>query len=474
MTSIYRSLTRRLSLAISALVILVLIVADLAVDGWIEEQFDKSMLEKIGLLETLVKEDSSGVEFDFAGEFMPEFEGTGDPEYFQLWYNGEIFEKSDTLGMVTEDSLPFVSLPLDTFHLEDQTLPDGRMGRIGYIRFVPQIDSGKRADFYKKNGDTPRGTMTLAYAVSSEELHYTLWLIDGSFILALILVPLVIRFTVKNTVTYALLPLTELNANISTLSLGSENLTLTLEEPVEELLPIVNGINRFIAENSRLYEQQKRLTSDIAHELKTPITELTALSEIAMRFPEEASLEESFKPEVLSIAQRMKSIVTSILTIHRYSYKSLVCSDPINLETLITQIIDNHQPERVRLLIDEDVERDVISNQFALESVFNNLLTNALQHSKSDSTVVCSIEKFNHRTMQVVFSNAPSVAYTEKDLTHFFEPLWQKDKARSSTENFGLGLSIVSVLVTAIGGEVKVNLVDEFINFRVLLPIHVD
>ncbi|TPV54358.1 sensor histidine kinase [Aestuariibacter sp. GS-14] len=471
MRSIYKTLTRRLSLAISVLVISVLIIADVAVDGWIENQFNKSMLEKVGMLETLVKEDAEGVEFDFAGEFMPEFEGTGDPEYFQLWRNSEIFEKSDTLSLVSENSLLFVDLPLDTFHLEDYTLPDGRTGRIAYIRFIPQIDSDKRADFYQQQGDTPRNTMTLAYAASTEELYYALWLIDGSFILALILVPLIIRFTVKNTVTYALNPLNELNTKISRLNFGSENLSLSLDRSVEELQPIVNSINRFIIENLRLYEQQKRLTSDIAHELKTPVTELTTLSEIAMRFPGDESLEASFKPEVLSIAHRMKSIITGILTIHGYSGKQLDCSTVVNVQALLTRIIRQQNTNRIVLIAEEGVAFEITSNLFALESAFTNLLANALQHSKPETTVKCRIEKHSHNALLVHFSNIPSDDYSEKDLNQFFEPLWQKDAARTSTENFGLGLTIVSVLIKAIGGNISVRLDGNVIYFSVQLPI---
>ena len=42
------------------------------------------MKAKVGVLQSLVNEDVEGVEFEFAGEYLPEFEGTSSPEYFQL------------------------------------------------------------------------------------------------------------------------------------------------------------------------------------------------------------------------------------------------------------------------------------------------------------------------------------------------------------------------------------------------------
>ena len=99
MISIRKTLTRRLSVAISLLIVTALLITDIAVDGWVERQFNHGVHDKIGLLETLVEEDTTGVEFEFAGEYYPEFTGTNDPEYFQLWYDGETFEKSATLHM---------------------------------------------------------------------------------------------------------------------------------------------------------------------------------------------------------------------------------------------------------------------------------------------------------------------------------------------------------------------------------------
>ena len=63
-------------------------------------------------------------------------------------------------------------------------------------------------------GNDTRPSMVIAYATSTELLNFTLWFIDGAFLFALIIVPLVVRFTVRNTVAYALAPLDALNAKI--------------------------------------------------------------------------------------------------------------------------------------------------------------------------------------------------------------------------------------------------------------------
>ena len=69
MNSIHKKLSRYLSISISLLLICILLATDISVDTWISDEFDRAMVNKVGLLETLVEEDEDGIEFDFAGEF---------------------------------------------------------------------------------------------------------------------------------------------------------------------------------------------------------------------------------------------------------------------------------------------------------------------------------------------------------------------------------------------------------------------
>jgi len=137
MKSIRKTLTRRLSITISLLVIVVLLAADIGVDTWVQREFNQGLKAKVGMLQSLVNEDLDGVEFEFAGEYFPEFEGASSPEYFQLWYKGQVFEKSESLALYTVDELPFENLSLNETVINDITLPDGRSGRI-----IQQLSGG--------------------------------------------------------------------------------------------------------------------------------------------------------------------------------------------------------------------------------------------------------------------------------------------------------------------------------------------
>lgn len=469
MKSIRKTLTRRLSIIISLLVIAVLLAADIGVDSWVEQEFNQAMKAKVGMLQSLVNEDVEGVEFEFAGEYLPEFEGTSSPEYFQLWYKDSTFEKSDTLALYTINELPFSSIALEEYSFQDITLPDGRTGRVIYTRYIPQIDSEDRAEFYRVMGNDTRPSMVIAYATSTELLNFTLWFIDGAFLLALIIVPLVVRFAVRNTVSYALAPLDTLNAKIKGLRFTIRQKHDAFQNDVEELEPITQSLNHFIEDNYSLYLREKRLTSDIAHELKTPVSELINMTEVAIKFPGEIRLEKDFKPRVLQIGTRMKNIISGLMLIQKYSFKSLELTDEIDIQKLVTQLIEIKEARNVKVEVSSNFQLSVKSNRVAVESIINNLIDNAIEHGKTDTEILVNCGVNCSRNVYLRVTNKVGTEINEDDLKHMFEPLWQKDASRTSEDNFGLGLSIVSALCEAVDAEVSVTKTnEEYISFLVI------
>ncbi|MBU2879819.1 ATP-binding protein [Aliiglaciecola lipolytica] len=470
MKSIRKTLTRRLSFFISLIVLIVLLAADITVDTWISDEFERSMINKAGMLMTFVREDHDGLEFEFAGEFLPEFEGTTESEYFQIWHGEDIFERSDTLTMHTIRSLAYKSIPVDSILSEDIKLPDGRSGRVIYSRFIPQIDSEYRSELLnnKQADENFQKPVLLAYAASVENLNFYLWFIDLAFIIAVITIPLLIRLTVRRVVSSALKPIDELNKEIKAIRFSEQNQCSRIKDTASELVPIVESLNHFINENYSLFLREKRLTSDIAHELKTPVTELINLAEIAIRFPEEYNLNSEFKPEVLKISERMKSIISNLMLIHKYSVQTLQCTDEIDPLSLVQQLSTKLNQKRIQI-ISADHSHSILTNAFALESILTNLLTNALQHSVENSTVTVAIKHANKDPLVIDISNICINHLNNEELAGMFEPLWQKDTARTSTENFGLGLTIAKTLANGIGAELTVTGDMQHITFQLIL-----
>ena len=466
--SIHQKLVRSLSFSITAVTIIILVLTDVAVDRWVHDEFKRAMHNKANLLTSLVEEDIDDIEFDFAGEFMPEFEGAIDPEYYQLWRNGKVFERSDTLDLFAINSLEYVELPLNTKLIKDIILPDGRQGQILYYSFMPQVDSDDRSDFQTHLNKTGRQQqpMLLAYALSAEKLNFLMSLIDISFFIAALLVALIVSLIVKRTVKTGLQPLDEFSHNLEKISLADKSAELTLSNKIKELLPIQNSINTFIAENRKLYHKEQRMTSDIAHELKTPIAELINLAEVSLKFPHDEKLATTFTPDVLEISLRLEKIVANILLFHRYSNEKFEKNNVFDVYQVITRLADKCP----RVAIKSEADVLITSNMFAFETIISNLLKNASVYSPKDSEISVTIAMLADKGLLVTISNICSVPLNKEELQFMFDPLWQKDLSRTSADNFGLGLSIVNTFAQALGGTIDVNLEQDVINFKLYIP----
>ncbi|QWV06379.1 HAMP domain-containing histidine kinase [Pseudoalteromonas shioyasakiensis] len=468
MKSIRSKLVTTLSITITGLVLSILVATDIAVDSWIDNEFNRGMKSKAGMLMTLVHEDEEGLTFNFSSDFMPEFDGQVEPEYFQMWTDDGVFTRSQSLNLFALKNLKFEKLKLGEAKIMTTELPDGRDGRIIYTRFQPQIDSHSHRNFFDGVSKTHHTTLTLAYAASSEKVDFILWLIDVIFVVSTVSVIVFIRLFVRKSVDSSLAPLNKLNRDISRLSIADKSAVITIKEPVKELQPIVDSLNAFIQENRQLYFREKRLTSDIAHELKTPIAELINMAEVAIRFPNEKEFEADFKPEVLKISQRLKSIVSNLLLLHKYSDEALPKQDACDLNQVILRTLEKCDLEWVKFEFQGDIPA-IVSNLFALESIITNLVNNAKQYSPEKSIVTVSSLLNKKGKLQFSVTNELKVPLTDEDISQLFDPLWQKDSARTSEDNFGLGLSIAKALSKAIDAELQVSLSEQNITFSLII-----
>jgi signal transduction histidine kinase len=465
MKSIRSKLVVTLSVTITSFVLCILLATDIAVDSWIDNEFDRSLQSKAGMLMTLVHKTDEGFSFNFSSEFMPEFAGEIEPEYFQIWSKEGTFTRSKSLDLFEVKNLPYESLEIGESKIRPLQLPDGRDGRVFYSRFIPQGKDNTSVDTYKKTNDQP---LTLAYASSSEEVDFVLWLIDVIFIVTTITVIVFIRLFVRKAIDTSLAPLIKLNQDISQLSITSEGSQIFIQEPVKELLPIVESLNAFIKENRQLYLREKRLTSDIAHEIKTPIAELINMAEVAIRFPNEIELNEDFKPEALKISLRLKNIVSNLLLLHKYSNGKLIKQDACDLNQVITRVLENTDLSRVNLELNENAPA-IISNLFALESIISNLVNNAKQYSPLNSKILVSTMISKEKLLFLSVTNSLIEPLSDNDIDQLFDPLWQKDTSRTSNDNFGLGLSIAKTLSKAIDAQLSAEVSDRKITFSLAL-----
>lgn len=439
--SIQQQLSRKVVSLTGGVLLIIALLSDFTVTRWLENQYDESLIVKASLLVTLTKDTPDGIDFDFADEFMPEFERKKSPEYFQLWtHDKEVFERSHSLK---EHDLEYLNIKTPGQIITDIELLDGRKGRMIQIVFLPQIPEDEDRTPDKLASQT---LMTLAIAKERDTLNQLIFLVHLTLVLGTTFVLLIINFLVSHTVKAGLKPLTHMKDQIMLLDADNLASRLKISLPPSELKDVIKQFNALLHRLETSFTREQRFTSDVAHELRTPIAEIRNMAEVALKWPEDAKLSKEFYQDVLASSLQMQQLVVNLLSLAR-SENGLIELEPkeFNLNALI-QDAWQHVSEKANTksigfvcTVPESLNTMTSHAEFML--ILNNLLSNAVDYSPVNATITVSAEQLNSSLILSVSNPTDNLEHA--DIKHVFDRLWRKNNSRTTSLHSGLGLSLV-------------------------------
>ena len=222
-----------------------------------------------------------------------------------------------------------------------------------------------------------------------------------------------------------------------------------------------------------MVDNEKRITSDIAHEIKTPIAELITLTEVHQRFPDDERLAKTFTSDILQISNRMKVIIENLLLLQRTSHSLSVYKEPIEITTLLSKVIHDlnfkYDDIKQRVVLNNTLQHTIFADEFCLKTIITNLLDNALFYSVPNTAINITI---NDDTQDVVFTitNPSSINNSQQEVDNLVQPLFHYDDSRSNNERYGLVLSIVDNICKINDYELSINQLENG-DFQVLVRI---
>ncbi|GKV54575.1 hypothetical protein NCCP2222_05220 [Sporosarcina sp. NCCP-2222] len=217
-----------------------------------------------------------------------------------------------------------------------------------------------------------------------------------------------------------------------------------------------------ITELIRLEEVRKDFVANVSHELRTPITSIKGFAETlldgALASPEVAS---EFLGIILKESDRLKLLVDDLLELSGIEQEGFQISlQPIVLASVLEDAIKivSGSMERKRMAVQLEVEPGirVLADRDRFIQVMVNLLTNAINYSKEETTITVLAKKMeNEVTIQV---RDEGIGISPSELPRLFERFYRVDRARSrESGGTGLGLAIVKHLIEAHHGHVTVQ-----------------
>ena len=228
-------------------------------------------------------------------------------------------------------------------------------------------------------------------------------------------------------------------------------------------------------EKTGLDKQEKlrrRLTADVAHELRTPLATLQSHME--------AMIDGVWEPDTARLTScheeimRISRMVGDLEKLSKYESENLILHrEAFDLSELVQHIIKNFETEFMSKHVSLDFKGEVspvFADSDKISQVIVNLLSNALKYSPAGKTVQIIVA--HDKNWTVLKIKDTGIGISSEDLPHIFERFYRADKSRNrESGGSGVGLAIVKAIVDAHGGKISVSSVmNEGTEFTVSLP----
>ena len=218
-----------------------------------------------------------------------------------------------------------------------------------------------------------------------------------------------------------------------------------------------------VTEQKELELRKDHFISMASHELKTPLTILSAYTQLlherfAAEGRQDAVLQLSKMDDQITDLTRL---VTDLLDISKMQAGQLdLVQEAVDMDGLVREVVENLQPTTTRhLLIEGTARRPVIGDRGRLGQVLINLLTNAIKYSPHADTVVIKVIHTHHphETLTVSvqdFGIGISQSHQQRLFERFYRVLSEKDQ---NYPGLGIGLYIAHEIISRHGGRMWVE-----------------
>lgn len=247
----------------------------------------------------------------------------------------------------------------------------------------------------------------------------------------------------------------------------------------DEIGALTTALNEMSERRERAEAQRREMVSDIAHELRTPLSNIRTWLEAAEDGLAPPVTDAELTSLLLTEAMQLQHIVADLQDLADADAGTLrLDRRPVYVGELIRQAVTAHHGSaeaagvtlRHRGTCDAAIDADPVR----IAQVLTNLVTNAIRYTPAGGTVTVGVRTERGYVVLTVADTGRGIS--EHDLPYVFDRFWRADPSRNrDTGGSGLGLAIVRDLVAAHGGTIAVaSRTGHGSTFTVRLPTYAD
>ena len=415
---------------------------------------------------------------------MNEFMGDSPPHYM-IWNDkGKLIKKSEE---ISNDHFPFPKdIESNSSRIYYNLSHQGENYRVVNFKFRPFRRSGLRPrpqgsertvtsnlnerertvtssvdpNIQPQEDPPPRnsniiGAISISAKSMDQTLNFLLVAIIAIGVFAGFLSFLLVQIALRN----GLKPLEVLGINLASVNPSSLSHRFSKKDLPEELTPIADHLNQLMSRLESGFNRERQFSSDLAHELRTPIAELKMMSEVALRWPDKK--DENYAEETLDIALQLQETIETLLSLNRFENgQQELRAEEVNLHSIIKEGLKKYrdQIERKKIEINLEVVNDmtIYTDPGILRTIIFNLLSNCAEYTPVDGLI--SIKANNDSAHQLLIISNTVDNMKNEMVPHLFERFWRADDSRSDSSHIGLGLSLTRACANALSFDLYAEL----------------
>lgn len=239
-----------------------------------------------------------------------------------------------------------------------------------------------------------------------------------------------------------------------------------------ELAELAQSLNDMLARLEEAFLRLSDFSSDIAHELRTPVSNLMTQTQVALSRARSADEYRTILESNAEEYEHMARMISDMLLLAKADNGLVVPHrETLQLATEARALFDYYdavaEDKGLHLVLKGDAQ--VSADRLMLRRALGNLLSNAVRHASDNTTVVLRIHTRPDAVLISLENTGETIA--PDNLERVFDRFYRVDPARQrSSEGTGLGLAITRSIVMAHGGTISVASTGAVTTFTIVLP----
>ena len=262
----------------------------------------------------------------------------------------------------------------------------------------------------------------------------------------------------------------DINNEIGVLGANINQLSEALEETISELKTANNELKKDIEKKDKIDEMRREFISNVSHELKTPIALIQGYAEGLKECINDDPESRDFYCEVImDEAGKMNKMVKNLISLNRLEFgNDIVEMERFDIVSLVRNVINSTgillEQKEIRLIFDDSGEIYVWADEYKIEEVVTNYISNAINHCDYDRVIEVKLKKNGGVVRLSVFNTGDPIP--EGDIDKIWIKFYKVDKARTREYGgSGIGLSIVKAIAESLNQECGVINYDNGVEF---------